>query len=217
MKDLVILGAGGFAREVLWLIRDMNRAYGEAGIFQVLGFIAPEKEKDKMKGVELPYLGKDEWALANLDKETAYVIGVGEPKVRRALDELYTSEGYASQALVHPSVNMSQFVGLGEGAIVCAGAVLTTQVEIGRQAVVNLNATVGHDVKIGDYANISPGTNVSGEVKLEEGVFVGTGASFVPGVKVGKWAVVGAGAVVTNDLPGGMISVGVPAKPIKEA
>lgn len=215
MKKIVLLGAGGFARELLWLIRDMNLAAGRE-VFEVIGFVGPEPDDFLMTNVGLRHLGDDEWALTHLEEDTAYVIGIAEPKLRQALDELYNDGGFQPQTLVHPAVNMSEFIGLGEGAVLCAGAVLSTQVEIGRQAVVNMNCSVGYDCKVGDYTFLGPGCHLGGANELGDGISAGPGVSFAPGARVGNWAEIAAGAGVLEDLPAGMYAEGNPAKVVRE-
>jgi acetyltransferase-like isoleucine patch superfamily enzyme len=104
---------------------------------------------------------------------------------------------------------------VGEGSVLCAGTVLTTQIRIGAHVNLNLNCTIGHDTVIEDFCNLSPGVNISGSVHLEEGVDIGTGAAVVPGRRVGRGSTVGAGAVVTSDVPPLSLAVGVPARVIK--
>lgn len=47
---------------------------------------------------------------------------------------------------------------------------------------------------------------------MKHGAFVGANATVLGGVSVGKSAMVGAGAVVTEDVPDGMMVAGVPAR-----
>ncbi len=52
---------------------------------------------------------------------------------------------------------------------------------------------------------------VTQPVHIDDYVFIGPRATILPGVHIGKGAVVAAGAVVTKDVPAGVIVGGVPA------
>lgn len=210
MKKLVIVGSGGFAREVLWLIEEINKSAGGNDLpYHVLGFISTETASH-VRG--LPVLGDDAWAFANLDPSIRFVLAIGDPSLRAQLALDYQQHGLHPLRLVHPSVIMSDEVQLGGGAIVCAGAVLTVNVQIGAFCIVNLNATVGHDCRLGDFVTLHPGVHLSGGTEVGDLSVLGTGAVVLPGIKIGDHATVGAGAVVTQDLAGNATYMGVPAR-----
>ena len=215
MKYLILLGTGGFARELLWLAREINQAMQARGrqepYYRILGFIGKEEEA-ATEWSGMPLLGDDAWAIENLERNVLFAPAVGNPHLRQQLSEKYLQAGFRPATLVHPSVHMSEEVRLGQGCVLAAGAVLTTNIELGDFVTVNLNATVGHDSILEDFVTVHPGANVSGNVKLETRVEVGTGVSIIPGCTVGADAVLGAGTVVTTDLAGGRTYVGTPAK-----
>jgi maltose O-acetyltransferase len=55
-----------------------------------------------------------------------------------------------------------------------------------------------------------------GEVVIERNVWIGSNATILPGVRIRSGTVVGAGAVVSRDLPAGVLALGVPARPVRE-
>jgi len=88
--------------------------------------------------------------------------------------------------------------------------------------------TIGDDVQIGPYVQLLTATHPlepeprrtkweSAEpIAIADNVWLGGGAIVCPGVSIGQNTVVGAGAVVTRDLPGGVVAAGVPAHVIRE-
>jgi len=208
-RPLVIVGAGGFAREVLALVKDIGRAGGD--VWRVAAFL--ERDVARLAGsldgvpvLGLPAGGERPWAVA----------GIGEgadrrTEVARRVDQV---AGWAT--LIHPTVTFDpDTVRIGEGSIVCAGTSLTTDLTLGRHVVLNLHCTVGHDCLLGDFVSAMPGCHLSGGVTLGEAVFLGTGAVVLPGVQIGAAATVGAGAVVTHDVAAGATVVGVPARAVR--
>lgn len=212
MQSLVVLGAGGFAREVAWLVGSLNDV---APTWELLGFLddAVERHGQVLNGT--PVLGGIEWLADH--SEVYAVCAVGNPRVRKQLVERAARFGTRFATLIDPSVRHSRFVEIGEGSILCAGTILTTNIQIGRHVIFNLDCTVGHDAVIGDFCTVLPSVNVSGNVTIGEGCNVGTGAAIINDVAVGAWTVLGAGAVAVRDLPAGCTAVGVPARVIKSA
>jgi hypothetical protein len=205
---LVIVGAGGFGREVLDLVRDINAS---TPTFEFLGFL----DDGQADGSLLARIGAEALGTSArlADIEASYVIAIGAAGPRRRIDALARSHGRTPATLVHPWATVGNDVLIGEGAVVAAGTRLTTGIVIGRHAHVNLNCTIGHDVTIGDYATLFPGVHLGGGSVIEEGATLGTGCVILPSVQVGRGAVVGAGAVVVRDVAPGATAVGNPARP----
>ncbi len=208
--DIVIIGAGGFGREVKCLIDSINDSSKEK-IYSIVGFIDDGIPiGSKIHGIEV--LGGMD-CLNDLPNNTKFVLAIGNPRTKKNIYHHLDPNSLVS--LIHPNVKVNTTISVGKGSIICEGTVITCDIDIAECVTINLNCTVGHDSTIGKFTSIMPGTNISGEVELAEGVYVGTGATIINQVAVGEYTIVGAGAVVTKDLPPNCTAVGAPAKPIK--
>ena len=210
-RPIVIYGVGGFARELLALVRDINAARPE---WDVLGFLDDNPESWGRTLNDVPVLGGRAW-LHDAAPRPHVAFGIGSPAVKARLAEAMDDACAGFPRLVHPSAVISARVELGDGVVVTAGNILTTEIRVRDFATLNLMCTVGHDCDVGRFATISPGVNVSGNVTIGEGCDIGTGTAIVQGVAIGEWSIVGAGAVIARDLPANCTAVGVPARPIK--
>lgn len=202
-QPIVVLGAGGFARQVPSLIRDINAVVPR---YDIVGFLAPENSAPKNS---LPVLGTDQ-KLSGIAAN--YVIGIGIPSLRASLDEFATGLDRDPVTLVHPQTSTEMDVSLGPGCIVMPGVRLQASSSLGRHVLVNANAVVGHDCQVDDHAVLSPLSMLAGDVRIGRKVLIGAGAVVLPGRAVGDDAVIGAGAVVTTDVPPGACAMGVPAR-----
>jgi len=208
MKKIVIIGAGGFGREVEMLIDQINNLSPQ---WDFLGFIDDEKP------VGMPIGGSKVLGSipqVSLMKDVWVVLAIGNPMSKeKILSKLNGDQQFAT--LIHPNVLIGKRVEIGAGTIICAGNIITTDIIIGRHVILNLSCTVGHDTVIGDLCSFMPSINISGEVVIEGGVYVGTGAKIINQLSIGTKTIVGAGAVVSKTLPANCTAVGIPAKPIK--
>jgi sugar O-acyltransferase (sialic acid O-acetyltransferase NeuD family) len=213
-RRIVVIGAGGFAREVKWLIEEIDRATpGLAFAGYVVSNLSRIGEQDSKAEI----LGDYAWLRANRSRFDALAIGIGTPaarlKVSRELLKEFSAELWP--ALVHPNVRFdAASTELGAGVLLCAGAVGTVNLKLRPFALVNLACTLGHEAEIGEGCVLNPTVNVSGGVVMEEGVLVGTGAQVLQYLRIGANSTVGAGSVVTKDVAPGTTVVGIPAKPL---
>lgn len=212
MERVLVLGAGGFSREVLDVVL-AKRAAGEE--LEPLGFVDDSRDSWGTRLNGFLVLGGLDWLESQKDEQIRVICGIGNPAARKGMVSRAKDIGASFTNLVHPSAVMTEFVTMGSGVVVTAGCILTNQITIGNHVHLNLGATVGHDCQIADLCTIAPGVHLSGNVRLGEGCDIGTGAVILQGVTIGQWSIVGAGAVVTKDIPPHTTSVGVPAKVIR--
>ncbi len=206
---IAIFGMSGFAREVADIVR--------AGGVEDIRFILRDDETAPPGAAATPESQVASLAAAGY----RFTIGIGEPRLRRAIARRYPDLPWAR--LVHPCASFGDEAILRDvpGLIVAAGVRMTNGIRLGPHSLFNLNVTVGHDCDIGACAAVMPGVNISGNVRLGEGAYIGTGASIIHGsdsgkLEIGEWAVVGAGAVVTRPVAAGATVVGVPAREVGE-
>ncbi|RAL21121.1 acetyltransferase [Lujinxingia litoralis] len=206
MEDIIIIGAGGHGREMLWLLRRLNRA--------VRGFVDDNPTLHNQQVCGVPVLGTTDY----LEKvgRAEVVLGVGYPRVRRKIVSKLAHLPLTWPTLVDPGAHVSQEVSLGTGVTVCAGSVITVQVKVGDFALINIGSRISHDTVIGAYTMVSPGVTLTGQTRVGSDVMLGAGLTVVPGVRIGNRAVVGAGAVVIRDVPAGATAVGNPARVIRQ-
>jgi sugar O-acyltransferase (sialic acid O-acetyltransferase NeuD family) len=204
-KKILIAGTGGFSKEVLGIIMDLGR-YDD-----VLGFIEPD-DILKIKFFPNQVLGKPIFPYSSIDPtKHCVVIGIGDSKIREKItSQLPAKIEYIS--LIHPTAVISKWTEIGEGAIICAGTIITCDIKIGKHSQFNLNTTIGHDCSIGDYFTSAPNVNISGNCKIEDHVYFGTSSCIKQGVFVCQNVIIGMGAIVTKDIITPGIYIGNPAK-----
>lgn len=209
MRDLVIVGAGGFARE--------TAAAAAAGPWRVAGFLDDDPGLHGTTRSGLPVLGPVD-SIGGID--AAVVVCVGNPRnyvARRHIVERLglPAEQYAT--VVHPSASVGAGSTVGPGSVLLAGTVLTADVTVGAHVAVMPQAVLTHDDRVGDYATIASGVRLGGGAVLETGAYIGAGALVREGVTVGAWSLVGMGSVVLRDVPAHQIWAGSPARLLRHA
>jgi sugar O-acyltransferase (sialic acid O-acetyltransferase NeuD family) len=213
MQPVVVIGAGGFGRETLDVIEAANRQTTQP-LFTVVGVVDDSPSVAALARLATRgtrWLGTiDEW-LAREGSEL-YLIGIGSPSVRAAIDARLGAAGRFAASVIHPNATIGSMCAIGPGAIICSGAEISTNVAIGRNVHINPNATVGHDAVISDCVSINPSATVSGEVSIGRQTLVGAAAVILQGLSLGREVVVGASACVVNDVSAGRTVVGVPAR-----
>ena len=213
MQRIVIVGAGGFARELEWLIRDLNHVRPQ---FEFLGYLISDLSLVRDSDCTDRLLGDFDWLEQKHDVD-ALAFGIASPEVKlRLAAELERRFPHLHwPSLIHPTVQYDKASAkIGRGVVVCANTVGTVNIELEDYAMVNLLCTIGHETRIGRGAVVNPTVNLSGGVKIGSGAFIGVGAKILQYVHVGEHATVGAGAVVMKDVEPYSSVFGIPAKPL---
>ncbi len=206
MKKLLIVGAGGFGREMHAWCRQ-HPDHGRAWAFEAFLDDNPEALTPFGSFASVRPLSSH---LPAADE--VFVCGLGLPAVKERLVRPLLERGASFLTFVHPSVILGERVALGRGVVLCPGAVLSADIVLGEFAMVNLNSTVGHDARIGAWSTLSAQCDVTGHVRLGDRVFMGSKSTVIPRRVVGDGVTVGAGAVVIADVPASVTVVGNPAR-----
>lgn len=209
MKRLLIVGAGGFGREVLSWASDINRNRDR---WEVGGFLDSNPTVLEGFGAHAPIVGDP---LTYIPAENDLLVcAIGDPQTKLGICRGLKERGGRFFTLIHPTAVFGLDCKLGEGCLFCPGAVATTNVTLGDFVALNVHATVGHDAVIGEGCTLNAHCDVTGGAILGEGVFLGSHAVILPGATVGEYAVVGAGSVVLKSVRPRTTVVGVPARVI---
>lgn len=195
-KRLLIIGAGGFGREVLNWARDVQASSDVD--WDVAGFLDSNQQALDGFDIDVPVLGDSQtWEPKPGDR---FICAVGEPSIRLKICRELQSRGAEFITLIHPTASIGARCRIGIGCIVCPGAIVTADATIGDFVALNVRSCVAHDAQVGDGCTINNFCDITGNVQLGEGVFLGSHVSVTPSARIGDYARVGAGSVVVRPV-----------------
>ena len=210
-----IFGASGHAKEVFWIIKEINKNSEEKIVVEK--FVVAEN--DPLLGSshdEIEIISESEYLEKHTNQLHNCVLAIGSSKIRRIIYEKIASKNTLFPTLIHPSVIFDRnSIKIEQGVVIEANVALTTDANIGEFTHINIGSTISHDAKIGSFVTISPAVHLAGNVTLEENVFLGINATIIERIKICANTVIGAGAVVTKEINDCGTYVGIPAVKIK--
>ncbi len=204
---MLIVGAKGFAKEVLQVCHD-NNGLENLAFFDDINYDIGDKLYN-----EFPILKSLDQVKEYFENTTNnFTIGIGGPQLRRMLFEKFTKIGGNYVSTVAKSAIIGTYDNIIlPGTNIMQKAVLTNSLRIGKGVIINQLSSIGHDVTICDFVEVCPNVSISGNCVIGENTFIGTGAIILPKITIGKNVIVAAGAVITNNIPDNCLVAGIPA------
>ncbi|MDR0596833.1 MAG: hypothetical protein LBG50_04780 [Clostridiales Family XIII bacterium] len=241
MKNIYIIGAGGFGREVADTVCAINMAAaGAEQPYRIVGFIDEDESKwgTLINGIEVkggldwlrisctsgglptagrPYAdkpGADTGATDMRPAEAAHaVIAIADPKAKRAMAEKL-GDLTIWETIIHPTAVVSPHAIIEAGTVIQANAFVSADAHIGGHCCVNCLSSIGHDAVLGDCVSVMSHCDITGGVRLADDVYVATSVAVIPEISVGKGAFIGAGSVVLKNVDENTRMLGYPARRI---
>ena len=209
---MLIVGAKGFAKEILEILHQKNQTQNLA-FYDDVHINGPDRIFDKFE------ILKNEGAVLEhfLKCGREYTLGIGKPILRKKLFDKFSLLKGTLTSTISNNADIGSFnVTIAEGANILSGVKISNEVKIGKAVIIYYNSILTHDNEIGDFVEISPSVSILGNVQIGSYSHIGSNATILPNLTIGCNVTIGAGAVVTKNIPDNSLVVGVPGKIIKE-
>lgn len=208
MYNIIIVGAGGFAREMYYWINDTfsNDNY------KIKGFLSYNQNDLEGFNVKADIVGNDD--NYKIEENDRFIIAIGDIDIKKRAVNRLKKRSAKFISLIHPTAIIIPTAKIGEGVIICPFVTVCDHAQLGDFVTMNIYSTCGHDGKVGKYCILSPYAILNGFVVLEDEVFLGTHSTIIPYKKVGYKSKISANSVVMRDVPPNKMVFGVPGKAI---
>ena len=218
-KKIVLIGAGGFGREVVTIIKLLNNYaldHNREPSYEFLGFLDDDPKYYPGTLIDgYPWLGKKEWILAHKD-EVLCNCTIGKPSVKAEIQRSLERGGVKFETLAAlGSYIFTPLTDIGAGCVFYGGVTISVDCKIGAGVLLNQNVNIGHDVVIGEYTVVMTGTGISGGCKIGNEVNIGGHAFIIPGRRIGDQSTIAAGSIVFSNVKEGTTVLGNPAHRMK--
>lgn len=200
-KKIGIIGAGGHSKIIIDIINEL-KCYEIVGIF----------DDNKIGNFcNLSIIGKIN-EISNYPNIDCFVLGIGNIITKKLINDSYHNIKW--ETLIHPKSIISKTSQIGDGTIVCAGAVIQTDTIIGKHCIINTNCSIDHECYIGDFTSISPGATICGQVNIGNLNFIGANSVIIQNITIGNECIIGAGSVIIRNIDDNLKVVGNPGRVI---
>jgi sugar O-acyltransferase (sialic acid O-acetyltransferase NeuD family) len=207
MKNLIIIGAGGFGREIFSWVNDVNK---KQRTWNIKGFL--DDNLNALDGFEYPIKVLSEIDTYEVDLNDEFICALGDPVTKQICVEKLLSKGAVFTNLIHPSAVLGYNVSLGMGVILCPMTIVNADAKLGNFVTLNNHSNIGHDTTVGDYTQINGYCDITGGVRIGSRVFFGSGVSVLPNITIEDDAKIGVGSVVIRKVKNKTTVFGNPAK-----
>ena len=208
MYNIIIVGAGGFAREVYYWVNDTFSKKS----YKIKGFLSYNQKDLDGYNIKGGIIGNDD--NYKIEENDRFIIAIGDIDIKKRAINKLKKRGAKFISLIHPTALIISTAKIGEGVVICPYCIISDNVQLDDFVMMNTYASCGHDVKVGKYSILSPYVALNGFVKLENEVFVGTHATVISYKKVGFQSKISANSVVMRNVPSKCMVFGVPGKNI---
>jgi sugar O-acyltransferase (sialic acid O-acetyltransferase NeuD family) len=209
MIDVVIVGAGGFAREVECLLPE----FMHDTTFQLKGFLGKDQGVDSEIDISDRLLGDPESYRPS--KNDRFVLAIGNMEARRRTVAAIQDKQGKFLTLVHPKAFVAKTAKLDEGVLVYPFATVSNNAKLACGVKLNYYASVGHDTQLGRYCLLAPYATVNGFAVLEDEVYLSTHSTVAPQVRVGSRSKLSANSAAMKDVPANQLVFGVPGRVVR--
>ena len=208
MYNIIIVGAGGFAREVYYWANDTFSKDN----YKIKGFLSYNQKDLDGYNIKVGIIGNDD--NYKIEKNDLFIIAIGNIDIKKRAINKLKKRGAKFISLIHPTALIVPTAKIGEGVVICPYCLISDNVQLDNFVMMNTYSSCGHDVQVGKYSILSPYVALNGFVKLENEVFVGTHATVISYKKVGFQSKISANSVVMRDVAPNKMVFGVPGKAI---
>ena len=207
MKDLVIIGARGFGREIYGAALEC-KGYGTE--YRVKGFLDDNSHAlDSMPGYP-PILDSVEHY--QLEENDVFVCALGEPKWQKHYVGIIQEKGGQFISLIHPTASIGNNTAFGTGCFILRDVILSCDITLGDFVTCQGRGILGNDVRIGNFCHLGSYSFMGGYAQVGDLTTIHPGSIILPHVKIGSQCTVGAGSVVIKKVKDSETVFGNPAK-----
>ncbi len=203
MTDIVILGAGGHAKEVYFTIRHINAIQKK---YNLIGFFDDMTDKKELFNLKV-FKRIEDITSDNI----RVALGVGTPESKAILIDKFKKKGFLFETIIHPTSLISEDAVIQDGAVIQGYCIINPDVRIGKYFTCNDHVQIGHDTSIGENVHINSSVNISGGACIGDNTFIGVKATILR-VRIGNNCIIGASSLINKDIPDSSKAMGIPAK-----
>lgn len=211
MEDILIIGAGGFALEVIDIIEAIDSGSFK---YNIIGLLDDYKKTFALSKYHINGTLMD---LVDYRGISA-IVAIANPKIREEIFEKLAEYSIQTPNIIHPKSEISKHATIvkDSGVIVNCYTQISAGAIIGRAVIVDSNSYIGHETIIEPFVTVYPSVSISGNCRINKHAEIGLGSNIIQGLTIGSNSFIGAGSTVVNNIDENKIAVGVPCKPVKE-